>query len=253
MAATNSLLILAVVLVSSAASAREAATPEACRAAATHPPVGSAAEAVAARPDDLKRVFALADSWSEAGCFSDALQVLGAARAAHPNDHELLTRLRVAHSVVGEEQYFEYLDRADDQARIKRDLFRCNSLTDLTACADAARLQPDSVEALTAQADALTRAGRVGDAAPVYRRAITMAPDKVELTAKLASVDQQIARNTPPAPEQYEQAPMQLHEQVARVASSQMPVTRGNPSTLVAKSPPAPRRYSNLEPETQSH
>jgi thioredoxin-like negative regulator of GroEL len=105
-------------LMAATAGAREAASPSSCQAAGAQSPIADLKAEVTDSPDDLKMLFSLADAWSDAGCFSDALQALQRAAPAHPGNKELETRLRVARSVVGEEHYFDDLDRANEAARV---------------------------------------------------------------------------------------------------------------------------------------
>lgn len=232
--ATSRILALSLLLCVAMASAREVATPAACQAAGKAAPIADARAALAREPDELKLAFSLADAWSEAGCFNEALQVLSSAREAHPESKELTTRLRVAHSVVGEEHFFENLDRAEDQARLKRDVFRCNALSDLDACSDAVKLHPNDAEMLSAQADALLHAGRATDALATYRHAAALAPEHSDLAAKIAA-----ARARVPVAVAADAPAVVVAPPKMRLAQTQM--VR------------ATRHFSNLEPETQSH
>jgi hypothetical protein len=158
--AINRFWALGWVLLAGAAWSRETAPVSDCQSAAGKPSIVAAKAAVERTPGDLRAQYGLADAWSDAGCYSDAVQVLQAAQAAHPGNKELATRLRVARSLIGEEHYFDTLDRADAEAKLKRDTFRCSTLSDLEACAEAVRLKPDDAALLTAQADALMHAKR---------------------------------------------------------------------------------------------
>jgi tetratricopeptide (TPR) repeat protein len=240
--AINKGIAISLILLSSAAAAHEAATPAACQAAALQPPIATAKDAVARNPAVLRAQFNLADAWSEAGCFNEALQVLSAAAEANPGNKELETRLRVARSVVGEENFFETLNRADDQARLKRATFRCTSLADPDACGEAVHLQPDDASLLVAQGDALMHAGRAADAMNAYRHAAELAPEHADLTAKMAAAQAQIpaltVASSNPSP------PLRV---------SNAPTTRPPAGYLARVTPQSPPRYSNLEPESQSH
>jgi hypothetical protein len=175
--ATNKIIGLLLFLMSSVAGAREAASPASCQAAAAQPAVANMKAALDRNPTDLPTRFKLADAWSDAGCFNEALQVLQGGRELHPESKELQTRLRVARSLVGEETYFDNLDRANDDAKLKRDTFRCTKLSDLDACGEALRMKPDDPALLVAQGDALVHekqsgapaAGEPSGGAPVAR------------------------------------------------------------------------------------
>jgi predicted Zn-dependent protease len=86
------------------ASSLAAATPAECQAAASQPALTSALARVARNPDDLGAKFALADAWSDAGCYNDAVNVLENAASSHPQNAELQTRLRAAKTLLGNAQ-----------------------------------------------------------------------------------------------------------------------------------------------------
>jgi tetratricopeptide (TPR) repeat protein len=209
---------------------REAATPVECKALAALPPLSSAI----AKGHDVKDVraqMALADAWSDAGCYSEAVAQLQSAVSANPGVPELQTRLRVANSLVGEERFFDDLDRADRQAKIKRDTFRCSSLADLDACNEAVRLQPDVPELQIALGDGLMRSNRPLEALQQYRRAQSAAADKQALLQKIHAAEEQLS-----------------------AASAEASSTAGNSdSARVARSTPAARRYTNVSQTGQSH
>lgn len=240
--AINKASAIALILLSSAAAAHEAATPAACQAAATQPPIATAKDAAARNPMALRAQFNLADAWSEAGCFNEALQVLSAAAEANPGNKELETRLRVARSVVGEEHFFESLNQVDEQARLKRATFRCTTLADPDACGEAVRLQPDDASLLAAQGDALLHAGRAADALNAYRHAAELAPGHADWAAKMAAAQAQMPLRTadsgdtsPPLRVSNPPSPRTSARYLARVPQQSQP------------------HYSNLEPESQSH
>lgn len=259
---------------------RETAPPAACQAAATSRPIVAATAALENDPDDPRASVALADAWSDAGCFNAAVEVLQRAAAAHPGNQELETRLRVARSLVGEEHFFDNLDRATAEARLKRDSFRCVSLADLESCNDALRLKPDDPALLVEQGDALLRARRPADAVNRYRLAAVLAPDQHDVTAKIAAAESQLG---PPAvgaadPTATAAPPGTTSPTAAFAAPARSPAASALAASASAASPgsarrtpqegsdtgplraaigsgaagPA-RRYSNAEPETQSH
>jgi tetratricopeptide (TPR) repeat protein len=230
---TSRLWPLVLALAAAGAFSHEAATPSQCQAAAAQPPIAPALARVARNPDDARAQAALADAWSDAGCFNDAVSVLQSAASAHPDIAELQTRLRVARSLVGEEHFFEDLDRADAQAKLKRDLFRCENLSDLDACNEAARLKPDDAAVLVSAGDALLRAKRPAEALQRYRAAETSggAASPPGLSDKIRLAE---AALPPPAP--------------ASAAGRSAP-----PRVARAEPKAAPRRYSNVSPDAQSH
>ena len=250
--ATSKVLALALLLMSAAAAAagREASTPEECRTAANRPPLSEARKAAAQDSGDVELQFKLADAWSDAGCFTDAVDVLQKAAPAHPDNPALTTRLRVARSLVGEEHFFDDLDRADMEARLKRATFRCNTLADMDACADAVRMRPDDPALLTAEGDALMKANHAREAAEAYRRAGARAPNERDLPTKLAAAESQVAATADrPPPHPAEGSP-------PRIPSPPMTVARLQPSkppTPASREAAPPRQYSNADEETQSH
>jgi hypothetical protein len=188
---TSKVLVVFLVL-AGAAHSREAVSPAACQAAGQTPTLMSAKAAVVKTPADLQANFSLADAWSDAGCFNEAVQVLQAADTANPGDPQLQTRLRVARSLVGEEHFFDNIDRADASARLKRDTFRCSSLGDVDACAEADRLSPNDPAIMTSHGDALLRVDRPGEALVLYRHAAAMSLNQHDLPEKIASIEAQM-------------------------------------------------------------
>jgi predicted Zn-dependent protease len=238
----------ALLLLAGLGHAREAASPAACQSAGQQPPLLAAKAAVADKPDDIVASFALADAWSEAGCFNDAVQVLQTAQTQNPGNPQLQTRLRVARSLVGEEHFFDNIDRAEAAARLKRDLFRCTSLFDLEACAEAARLAPNDPAVLSAEADGLLHANRAAEAAPLYRRAIALAPAQHDLSAKLAAAEAQLPSRS---------APTEVADAGAEAPAAAAKPMRASLKVRLASAQPVEgsvRRYSNQAPDdAQSH
>lgn len=152
--ATSKLLPLWLVLAASCAWSREAALPANCAAAGSQPPIAGAKQALATNAGDLPARFKLADAWSDAGCFADALQVLQAGQMQNSRSNELEARIRVAQSVISEQTYFDKLDQAHQEAKVSRAVFRCTKLAELASCDDALNLKPND-PALLAARDAL--------------------------------------------------------------------------------------------------
>lgn len=214
--AINKFCALALVFISAAAWSGEAASGSDCQSAAATPAIAGAKAAVERAPADLTANFGLADAWSDAGCFSDAVQVLQVAQAQHPGNKELETRLRVARSLVGEEHYFDTLDRADAEAKLKHDTFRCSTLSDPEACSEAVRL----------------------------RRAAGLAPDP-ELSAKLNPAETPSPASESPA-----------GARIVSAAKPQKPIRVARADRTPAPGSPiaAPgRRYSNAPKDERSH
>jgi tetratricopeptide (TPR) repeat protein len=232
---------------SAAAASHEAASPSACESAATQPAITNAKAALARNPSDLPTRFGLADAWSDAGCFNDALQVLQGAGTAHQGNKELQTRLRVAKSLIGEEHFFDALDRANLEAKLKRDTFRCTTLADLDACSDAVRMRPDDPALLIADGDALSRAQRPADAIGHYRRAAALVQDKTEIDMKINAAEAQLSSS---------QADAALASDAARQQRQPAGPVQGNTGAalqIARTSREATLRYSNAERESSSH
>jgi len=229
---------IAVVLLLASAPAwtREAASDAECQAVASQPPIAGAIAKIAANPGQLRSVFALADAWSDAGCFGNAVNVLQNAESAHPEDAELGTRLRVAKSLVREEHFFDDLDRADTQAKLKRAIFRCETLSDPAACGDAVGMRPDDAEILSAQGDAYMHSDRPRDALASYRRAAALAPETQGMAGKIHAAESAAGL-------QQAQSTQEAHPGSASHAP---------PKPYLARLSGA-RRYSNAAPAGQTH
>ncbi|MDP9064679.1 MAG: hypothetical protein M3O06_02295, partial [Pseudomonadota bacterium] len=145
------------------------------------------------------------------------------------------TRLRVAKSLVGEEHYFNNLDRATNEAKLKRDVFRCATLSDLDACREATSLSPDDPATLLAAGDAYARLKRPSEALGQYRRAAALLTDKTEVVKKINAAEAQLAALGPAAP-----------------AGSPTRISRRAP-VRTASSTPVRRRYTNAAPDSSSH
>ncbi len=261
--ATNRLWGVVFFLAASASYGREAASPSACQAASTQPAIASARNSVKENPDDVKANFRLADAWSDAGCFNEAVQVLQNIQANDPDNKELQTRLRVARSLVGEEHFFDNLDRADADARLKRNSFRCSSLADLDACSAAVRDRPDDPTVLVADGDALMKANRPADAVAVYRLAATRAGSPHDVVVKINAAEALMATEpTIPLSAQRGRAatsttasaPAQAKTPAQATASLRAPVKQARPR-LARNQPQEPtvKHFSNAAPEAQSH
>jgi cytochrome c-type biogenesis protein CcmH/NrfG len=108
---------------------------------------------------------------------------------------------------------------------LKRDFGRCQQ-ADLDACYDAIRWSPGDPALLVALGDALVRAGRAADAIRSYRRAAALAPAMQGLAAKISAAEAKLSARRAPV------KPTGEHASVSEAAN---------------------RRYSNADPEGQSH
>jgi tetratricopeptide (TPR) repeat protein len=187
----NRLLALLLICLCRTALAHEAASGGARQVGAKQSGIAEAKAALDADSSNLRVRLKLADAWSDAGCFSDALQVLQGGEALNPGDKELQTRLRVARSLVSEESYFDSMDRAAKEAVVSRAMFRCAKLADLNSCDDALNMQPNNPELLTAKADALVQLNRPGEAIGIYRSALPVSANREAVNAKIALAESQ--------------------------------------------------------------
>ncbi len=105
---------------------------------------------------------------------------------------------------------------------------RCRTHRDLDSCSDAVRWSPGDPVLVATLADALVRAGRVPEGLRDYRRAAALDPGMRGLDAKIKAAE------------------LRLNE---RHAPKKPPTDR----PAVAADAPAGRRYSNVDPEAQSH
>jgi predicted Zn-dependent protease len=102
----------------------------------------------------------------------------------------------------------------------------CHARRDLDSCSDAVRWSPGDPALVTALADALLREGRVPEALRDYRRAETLAPGMRGLDAKIKVAEARLDERNKP---------------------------RKAPREHTAADEMGASRFSNLDPETQSH
>jgi predicted Zn-dependent protease len=102
----------------------------------------------------------------------------------------------------------------------------CRAHRNLDACSDAVRWSPGDPVLITNLADALMRAGRVPEALRDYRRAAALAPEMRGLDAKIKAAEARLTSRRPPK----------------KVALDRSSVDAADK-----------KRYSNGEPEAQSH
>ena len=132
-----------------------------------------------------------ADALLAQGCYADAVHVLEEGEPLHPRNGPIQSRLRDARSMLGEQRYFDGLGRAEESAKVQRNVLRCRQLGDLAACDEAVRAKPDDGSVVAAQADALSKANRPADALLVYRRALELAPSDVSLQTRARDAETQ--------------------------------------------------------------
>ena len=102
----------------------------------------------------------------------------------------------------------------------------CRTHRDLDSCSDAVRWNPGDPALVAALADALARVGRLPEALRDYRRAEALEPGMRGVDAKIKATE-------------------------ARLSERRAPKKPAADHTSV--DPAAGKRYSNADPETQSH
>jgi tetratricopeptide (TPR) repeat protein len=102
----------------------------------------------------------------------------------------------------------------------------CHKHRDLDSCSDAVRWNPGDPALIVALADALARSGRLPEALRDYRRAEALEPDTRGLVAKIKATETRLSERRAPKKPAVEHA---------------------------SADPAAGKRYSNADPETQSH
>lgn len=112
----------------------------------------------------------------------------------------------------------------------------CRTHKDLSSCSDAVRWSPGDPVLVVALADALARAGRLQEAIRDYRRAAALDANIRGLDAKINAAEAKLAPHRLP-----------------RKALIAHDIANASPAKHDAASTSAPQRYSNLDPETQSH
>ncbi|GAC1668898.1 MAG: hypothetical protein NVS9B2_12660 [Steroidobacteraceae bacterium] len=255
---TSKLVVLALLFVAGTGWSRETASSSSCQSAAARAAIANAKVALDRNPASLTARFNLADAWSDAGCFNDAVQVLQDAPELQSGNKELQTRLRVARSLVGEEIYFEKLDRADAEAKLKRDVFRCSTLSDLDACSEAVRIKPDDATLLVAHGDALVRAKHPAEAIGRYRRAASLVPNQPAVAMKISVAEAQLAALQSSAATPSGAVSGNAGNQGVNARSAAVARTTRKAASTVHMAQTRPRdtevlHYSNAEPMARSH
>ena len=102
----------------------------------------------------------------------------------------------------------------------------CHTHRDLDSCSDAVRWNPGDPALIVALADALARTGRLPEALRDYRRAETLEPGMRGLDAKIKATETRLSERRAPKKPAVDRASVD---------------------------PAAGKRYSNADPEAQSH
>lgn len=152
---TSGMFAALIVLTAGAATAQEAST---CRAASA-PEVVDARQTLERDPSALNPRLRLADTLIEVECYADAVQTLEAGEAMHPGNSTLEARLRSARSMISEQNYIASVTRAEEGARLERNLLRCRKLADVAACDEALTVRRNDADLLAARAAAVAQKG----------------------------------------------------------------------------------------------
>jgi tetratricopeptide (TPR) repeat protein len=163
--------------------------PTAANCGAPSQAVQEASLALEQNPSLLETRFELADALTHQECYDAAVEVLEAGEALHPENAALEARLRNARSMMSEQRYIEGVTRAEESARLQRNVLRCKRLGDIAACDEALSSRRSDWELLIAKGDALMQQSRGAEALPVYRRAMELNPGNTAVQSKIAGLE----------------------------------------------------------------
>jgi tetratricopeptide (TPR) repeat protein len=184
----RALVVICLVLcVPHAEAESPAPTPTPCQGDSQPQSVRDARVVLERSPDELQPRLLLADALLDQGCNQDAATVLEAGQAMHPRSGELQDKLRIVRSMLTEQVYIEGIDKAQESAKLQRNLLRCTQLADISACDDALKSRPDDLQLILAKGDALLQANHPAEAMVVYRHASTLSPNNEAVKGKLAA------------------------------------------------------------------
>jgi tetratricopeptide (TPR) repeat protein len=172
-------------------AAAEVPPAQPCGAVTQSPALAEAAAALERDAAALEARVKLVDALLAQSCYADAVHLLEEGEQIHPRNSALQSRLRDARSMLSEQRYFEGLGRAEESAKIQRNVLRCNKLGDISACDEALHARPDDWEIILAKADALLQSNRPAEALPAYRRAAELDPGNAEIKTKIAAAESQ--------------------------------------------------------------
>jgi tetratricopeptide (TPR) repeat protein len=186
------MLLIALATVSSGArAAADTSNAASCQGTSAPAPLAEARAGLERDPSVLEARLKLADILLALSCYEEAVHTLEQGAALEPHNAALESRLRNARSMLSEQGYFDGLGRAEEAAKVQRNLLRCTKLGDVSACNEALSSQPDNASLLAAKADALLQANRATEALPIYRRAAELQPTNDAIKAKLAAAEAQ--------------------------------------------------------------
>lgn len=181
----------AAVLPFGAAAVADALGVVTCPAGAQSPELDAARARLEQDEGALDPRLKFADALLAQACYWDAVHVLEEGETLHPRSGAIQSRLRDARSMLSEQRYFDGLGRAEEAAKIQRNLLRCRKLGDVSACDEALRARPNDGEILIAKGDALMQSNHPADALPVYRRAAELAPTDAGVKEKITTAESQ--------------------------------------------------------------
>jgi tetratricopeptide (TPR) repeat protein len=229
-------MITALAVVSSAMA--QAPSSSSCQNMAPSSAVKDARAQLERDPSVLDVRFKLADALTLQQCYEEAVQVLEAGEVLHPENAALEVKLRNARSMMGEQRYIESMTRAEEGARLQRNILRCKKLGDIAACDEALSARRNDWELLIAKGDSLVQKNRGAEALPVYMRAAELGAGNAALQAKIASLEA-------------------LRQANVATMSKPDPISRVEPSpakpVLAAAAKPKAIVYSNEAPAGRSN
>src|SRR5207253_10096616 len=96
-----------------------------CPAGAHSPELDAARTALGQDERALDPRLQFADALLAQGCYADAVHVLEDGEPLHPRNGAIQSRLRDARSMLSEQRYFDGLGRAEESAKVQRNVLRC--------------------------------------------------------------------------------------------------------------------------------
>ncbi len=111
-------------------------------------------------------------------------------------DQRNLSKVVPVQSNVSEQHLIEEVSRAAVAAKAQRNLLRCAQLSEVAACDEAVKGQPNDPQILVARGDALLKANRPVEALAAFRRAVEIKLASDALPARIAAAEEQRAKLT---------------------------------------------------------
>ena len=144
---------------------------------------------LARSPGNLNAIMAMSEALISLRKYADAVKILKDGLARNPRNSDIKRKLALAQSYVEEKSFIERR-RADAKldAMTKRNVIRCKALSGesaLEACNEALELKHSDPALYSAKGDVLLDMGRYVESILAYRKALRLAPEDTEVSAKL--------------------------------------------------------------------